>query len=106
MSPDYYKLHPKSNLFGDNVRYRQAIGYLLYVLTITREDISASANNLGRRNKKPREANWVETEKLIRYIKATKHFKFAIEKKSRFLRHSVIRTAHAINLTENLSLKT
>lgn len=64
---------------NDNKNYRKTVGDLLYISTITRPDISVSINILGRRNEKLREADWHAVEKVIRYLKTIKDFKFVID---------------------------
>lgn len=54
MEPDYLNLDHEENLIPNNTKYRQAIGALLYIATLTRPDISAAINILSWRNEKPR----------------------------------------------------
>lgn len=52
IEPGYLNLDDEENLLPNNTKYRQAIGTLLYIGTITRPDISAAINILSLRNEK------------------------------------------------------
>ncbi|GFU47248.1 retrovirus-related Pol polyprotein from transposon TNT 1-94 [Nephila pilipes] len=57
----------------DNSEYRQAIGALLYISTVSRPDVSLTVNKLGRRNEIPTEKDWTALKKLIMYLNTTNH---------------------------------
>lgn len=82
MSSDYYNIDPKTNNQAIMWDIKKAVGPRLYDATIIQSNISASVNILGNRNKKHGEADRIAMEKLIRYLKTTKYFKFVINKKN------------------------
>lgn len=51
MNTNDFNLDPDGKLIEDNKRYRQAVGGLLYIATLTRPDIASTVNILGRRKK-------------------------------------------------------
>ena len=57
MDPGYLKFTGEENLLPDNHNYRQAIGALLYIATITRPDIMAATSILSQRNENSRQAD-------------------------------------------------
>ncbi|CAL1265951.1 unnamed protein product [Larinioides sclopetarius] len=75
MEPGYIKTIDNNNLLKDNVKYRQAVGALLYISTVTRPDISAAVNILSLRNEKPRAKDWEAVKRTIRYLKTTVNLK-------------------------------
>ncbi|UYV61822.1 hypothetical protein LAZ67_1006725 [Cordylochernes scorpioides] len=54
------------------VPYRQLIGSLLYVATITRPDIIFPVSYLSRTLDKPTQATWKAAKRIVRYLMATK----------------------------------
>lgn len=52
-----------------NEEYRKLIGMLLYLTTNTRPDIAASVSILSQKVTKPRDIDWNEIKRIIRYIK-------------------------------------
>lgn len=56
--------------------YREAIGSLLYLATISRPDISFAVNYLSRFNNKPMISHWKMVKRVFQYLKGT--FKFGI----------------------------
>ncbi|UYV75942.1 hypothetical protein LAZ67_13001877 [Cordylochernes scorpioides] len=54
------------------VPYRQLIGSLLYVATITRPDIMFPVSYLSRTLDKPPQATWKAAKRIVRYLMATK----------------------------------
>ena len=50
MEPGYLNLEDEENLLPQNTQYRQAIGSLLYIATISRPDICAAINILSCKN--------------------------------------------------------
>ncbi|CAL1293062.1 unnamed protein product [Larinioides sclopetarius] len=75
MEPGYIKTIDNDNLLKNDVKYRQAVGALLYISTVTRPDISAAVNILSRRNEKPRAKDWEAVKRTIRYLKTTINLK-------------------------------
>ncbi|XP_035234244.1 secreted RxLR effector protein 161-like [Stegodyphus dumicola] len=56
----------------DNTKYRQAIGALLYIATVTRPDITLAVNRLSRKNESPNEKDWKAVLRVIEYLNSTK----------------------------------
>lgn len=54
--------------------YREAIGSLLYLSTISRPDISFAVNYLSRKVSKPNVSDWKMVERVFRYLRGTEHF--------------------------------
>ncbi|KAK9687962.1 hypothetical protein QE152_g35890 [Popillia japonica] len=54
-----------------SVPYREVIGSLLYLATISRPDISFAVNYLSRFNSKPMESNWKMVKRVFAYLKGT-----------------------------------
>ena len=54
--------------------YREAIGSLLYLSTISRPDISFTVNYLSRQVCQPKVSHWKMVERLFRYLQGTKDF--------------------------------
>lgn len=80
MEPCYYKINDEENLLPNNKKYRQAIGALLYIATVTRPDISVAVNILSRRNENPREKDWNAVKRVIKYLNTTKNLNLIISK--------------------------
>lgn len=64
------------------VFYRQLIGNLLYISTISRPDISYSVNFLSRHCTKPTKALFVAAKRVLRYLKGSAHFKLIFRRSS------------------------
>lgn len=60
------------NRFLDKtVPYREAIGSLLYLATISRPDISFAVNYLSRFNNKPKVVHWKMIKRVFQYLRGT-----------------------------------
>lgn len=57
-----------------NTPYREAIGSLLYLATISRPDISYAVNFLSRHCCKPMQSDWKMVKRLFQYLKGTAKF--------------------------------
>lgn len=57
-----------------NTPYREAIGSLLYLATITRPDISYAVNYLSRHCSKPLTSHWKMVKRIFQYLKGTVNF--------------------------------
>ena len=57
MELGYINLEDEENLLPQNTQYRQVIGVLLYIATISRLDICATINILSCRNENPEKRN-------------------------------------------------
>lgn len=67
------------NLLNDtpvspDVPYREAIGSLLYLSTISRPDISFAVNYLSRYCSKPKLSHWKMVKRVFQYLKGTEEF--------------------------------
>ncbi|XP_035211452.1 secreted RxLR effector protein 161-like [Stegodyphus dumicola] len=56
----------------DKTKYRQAIGALLYIATVTRPDITLAVNVLSRKNESTNEKDWKTVVRVIQYLNSTK----------------------------------
>ncbi|GIY05257.1 retrovirus-related Pol polyprotein from transposon TNT 1-94 [Caerostris extrusa] len=54
---NYYKNEGEDELIPNKTQFRQDIRALLFIINITRPDISTAVNLLSRRNEKPRKQN-------------------------------------------------
>ncbi|GBM09373.1 putative mitochondrial protein AtMg00810 [Araneus ventricosus] len=78
MDSNYLKLEGGDDRLPNNTQYRQEVGALLYVATVSRPDISVAVNILSRKNEKPRERDWNAVKRIIRYLKTTAELKLII----------------------------
>lgn len=83
MDVGYLKLAGEEELLPNNELYRKAIGSLLYLAVNTRPDIMAAVSLLSRRVSCPRQADWVEVKRVLRYLKGTRLLKLRIGKASK-----------------------
>jgi hypothetical protein len=74
LDPGYHKLKEK-NMLDSNNQYRKLIGMLLYVSANTRHDISAAAGILSQRVSKPRNLDFTEARRIVKYLMFTKNEK-------------------------------
>lgn len=56
---------------GDDKPYRELIGSLLYLSTITPSDISYAVNYLSRYVGSPKICHWLQAKKILRYLRGT-----------------------------------
>ncbi|XP_054715533.1 uncharacterized protein LOC129225011 [Uloborus diversus] len=66
----------------DNTQYRQAIGALLYIATVTRPDITFTVNILSRKDESPNEKDWKAVLRVIEYLDSTKDIYLQIDSSS------------------------
>lgn len=78
MTPDYLKDNNESKQLPNNTKYREVIGCLLYLSTISRPDISTAVGILSRRVNEPSEKDWNAVKNVIRYLKHTKDLKLKL----------------------------
>lgn len=57
----------------DNTLFRQAIGSLLYIATVSRPDIAAAVGILCRHVSQPTERDWKAVKRVMRYLSGTRH---------------------------------
>lgn len=72
IDPGYHKLEDEKEL-DSNETYRKLIGMLLYISTNSRPDISAAVGILSQRVSRPRELDYVEALRIVKYLISTKH---------------------------------
>ncbi|XP_035207660.1 secreted RxLR effector protein 161-like [Stegodyphus dumicola] len=77
MKPNYCKVETADDLLEDNTEYRQAVGALLHIATISRPCIACAVNLLSGRNEKTRKIDW---NAVIRYLNTTKDLKLVFKK--------------------------
>lgn len=79
MDTGYFKL--EGTELESNENYRKMIGMLLYLSTKTRPDIAASVAILSQKVAKPRDCDWNELKRVIRYLKSTRNLKLRLSEK-------------------------
>ncbi|KAM4023872.1 uncharacterized protein ACNLHF_024820 [Anomaloglossus baeobatrachus] len=67
MESSYLKLE-EDDLLPNNEKYRQAVGALLYISTMTRPDIATAVGILCRYAEKPRQKDWNAVKRVLRYL--------------------------------------
>jgi len=72
IDPGYYSL-TDDELLSSNTEYRKLIGMLLYVSTHTRPDVSAAVCILAQRVEKPRQLDFNEALRIVKYLNGTRH---------------------------------
>lgn len=75
MDEGFLKVQDTSESFLDQTQYRSLVGGLLYLSVCARPDIAVSTGILGRKVSAPTEACWVAAKRVVRYLKATKHWR-------------------------------
>uniref|UniRef100_A0ABD2XR42 Reverse transcriptase Ty1/copia-type domain-containing protein n=1 Tax=Trichogramma kaykai TaxID=54128 RepID=A0ABD2XR42_9HYME len=54
-----------------NAPYREAIGSLMYLATVTRPDIAFAVNYLSSKTANPSEEDWSDVKRVLRYLQGT-----------------------------------
>lgn len=67
-----------SRLLSSSHQYKQVIGSLLYLATVSRPDIAAAVGFLARRVSAPTQADWNAAKRVIRYLAGTKNYKLCL----------------------------
>lgn len=75
---DKEKTGTDDDLLLSNAQYQRLIGCLLYVSVNTRPDVSASISILAQRVSKPRQKDWNELKRVLKYLKGTSTLKLAL----------------------------
>ena len=57
-----------------NAPYREAVGSLLYLASVTRPDISYAVNVLSRHQVSLTENDWIMVKRVFRYLKGKKKY--------------------------------
>jgi hypothetical protein len=84
LSPNYYKEWAIDDKFlPNNEEYRKLIGMISFLANNSRPDIATAVNILSQRNEKPKQIDWNELKRMIRYLKSTKYHKLQLSFNSR-----------------------
>ncbi|KFD69490.1 hypothetical protein M514_18362 [Trichuris suis] len=79
METGYLSTMNESNVpLPNNVKYRQVIGSLLYIATVSRPDIALAVGLLCRRVESPTEYDWKSAKRVLRYLAGTKELKLCL----------------------------
>lgn len=70
------------------VPFREAIGSLLYLSTISRPDISFAVNYLSRFNNKPMKSHWTMVKRIFSYLQGTINFGISFNGDSKLVAYS------------------
>jgi len=57
-----------------NVPYREAIGSLIYLVTVTRPDICYAVNRLSQYMERPKQKHWNGVKKVLKYLKSSVNY--------------------------------
>lgn len=60
--------------------YKELIGCLMFIMTISRPDISAAVNYFSRMQAAPTDQHWVYLKRVVRYLKGTINLKLVFNK--------------------------
>ncbi|KXJ68187.1 hypothetical protein RP20_CCG005158 [Aedes albopictus] len=80
----YYKLK-NSETLADSEQYHSLVGALLYVAMNSRPDIAAAVSILSRKSNCPRECDWLELKRVVRYLLATENYELKLGQQDRDL---------------------
>lgn len=80
IDPGYRKEIMQHNIseYEDKQKYRSLIGSLLYLSNNTRPDIAAAVGILAQKVSEPRRKDWVEAQRVFRYISGTRHLRLRL----------------------------
>lgn len=67
----------------NNIQYRQVIGSLLYLATVSRPDIAMAVNILCRRVELRTKADWKSVKHVMRYLSGTRDLKLQLSAQSK-----------------------
>lgn len=70
----------EDNFLLSNKNYQKLIGCLLYISLNTRPDIAASVAILAQKTSQPKQLDWDELKRVLKYLKGTAHYKLALGK--------------------------
>lgn len=71
----------KNDKILKNMPYREAIGSLLYLSTISRPDISFAVNYLSRQVSNPKFRHWKMIERIFKYLRGTENYGIFFDRK-------------------------
>ncbi|XP_054830363.1 uncharacterized protein LOC129326226 [Eublepharis macularius] len=78
MEVNFLKQQGNDELLPDNKQYREAIGKLLYISTLTHPDIVAAVGMLRRKIELPSKRDWNAVNRLAKYLNGTMHLKLKL----------------------------
>jgi hypothetical protein len=87
LDPGYMKRNEVHAALKDYVKYRSAIGALLYVSTYTRPDIAVATSILSQKTSEPTKADWEEVKRIIRCLKFTLKFQLKLGTSKLLMNH-------------------
>lgn len=67
-----------NGLLLTNTKYQQLLGSLLYVSVNTRPDVAAAVAILAQRTSQPRQEDWTELKRALRYLHGTARMRLAL----------------------------
>lgn len=70
-----------------DVPYREAIGCLNYISTISRPDITFAVNKLARFSNSPKKVHWLAVKRVMRYLKGTLDYKITYANSNELVGH-------------------
>lgn len=82
MQANYGKtpVNPNEGLLLSNEKYRKLLGSLLFVSVNTRPDVSAAISILAQKVSKPRQQDWEELKRVLKYLNGTANLKLTLGK--------------------------
>ncbi|KFD66849.1 hypothetical protein M514_20993 [Trichuris suis] len=78
MERGFLCMNEESAVMENDARYRQAVGSLLYITTVSRPDIAVAVGLLCRRVETPTVTDWKSVKRIMCYLSARKHFRFRV----------------------------
>ena len=64
---------------ANNIKYREVIGTLMYISTVTRPDITTAVHLLSRKSENPSQQDWKAVKRVVGYLKGTQDEKLKIQ---------------------------
>jgi hypothetical protein len=68
-----------STQLDNTIPYRECVGALIHIMTNSRPDIAFSVHEVCRYFDSYTQEHWQAVKRIMRYLKATKHYKFCID---------------------------
>ena len=66
--------------YFDNKLYEQAVGHIMYAVTVSRPDVALAIGKLSQRCANPTVSDWKAVKRIFRYLLKIKKFKTGIPK--------------------------
>lgn len=70
----YFNFSEEEGELVDNVRYRQAVGSLMYLMIASRPDLSFAIGKLSQHCEQPTKHHWIAMKRLLRYVNGTLNY--------------------------------